>query len=123
MKNLLETDLKHILDNTKDLWGQIRNKRIFITGGTAFFGRWLLESFVWANDKLNLNSTALVLTRSPQRFREQAPHLVCNRAIRLHKSNFCSFAFPKGKFEFIIHAATENNFSPDSLDMYDNNVI
>jgi len=122
MKNLIEQDLIHIFDNTKNLWGQIKNKKIFITGGTGFIGRWLLESFVWANEKLKLNSTALVLTRNPERFKKKAGYLASNRAIHLHKGDARSFVFPKGKFDFIIHAATEDSFSPDSLDMYYSNV-
>jgi len=122
MENLIEADLSHILENTKDLWGQVRNKRIFITGGTGFVGRWLLESFAWANEKFRLNSVAFILTRHPERFKKQAGHLASNRAIHLCKGDICSFAFPGGEFEFIIHAATENKFSSDSLDMYNANV-
>jgi len=59
--NPLAKDLDYILEYTYDLWDELRHKRIFITGGTGFFGCWLLESFLWANDKLNLNSSAVVL--------------------------------------------------------------
>ena len=57
-------------------------KRLFITGGTGFFGCWLLESFVWANDKLDLNAQAMILTRNPQAFQRKAPHLASHPAIQ-----------------------------------------
>lgn len=122
MKNLIESDLDHILDHTKNLWNQARNKRIFITGGTAFVGRWLLESFVRADEKLKLNSKVVILTRNPEYFKREAANLAFNKAIHLYKGDICSFTFPAGKFEFIIHAATEDKFGPDSLDMFDANV-
>jgi hypothetical protein len=62
--NPLADDLELILAHTRDLWDELRGQRIFITGGTGFFGCWLLESFAWANDKMNLNAKALVLTIS-----------------------------------------------------------
>ena len=58
MTNLLTNDLNHILAHTKDLWEELRGRRIFITGGTGFFGCWLLESFIWANDQLDLKASA-----------------------------------------------------------------
>lgn len=105
--NLLAADLDHVLAHTEGLWDELRGQRIFITGGTGFFGCWLLESFAWANDKLGLNATAVVLTRNVDAFRRKAPHLVSHAAIKFHLGDVRTFEFPAGKFSHVIHAATE----------------
>ncbi|MBI4454622.1 MAG: NAD(P)-dependent oxidoreductase [Acidobacteria bacterium] len=117
MANPLASDLDHVLAHTTGLWEELRGQRIFITGGTGFIGLWLLESFTWANDKLGLNSSALVLTRNPDGFRHKAPHLASRSPIQFYVGDVRSFEFPGGTFSHIIHAATEasaklNNENP-----------
>jgi nucleoside-diphosphate-sugar epimerase len=109
MQNPLASDLDHILNHTLDLWDELRGQRIFITGGTGFFGCWLLESFIWANEKLNLDAHATVLTRSPDAFQVKAPHLAGNKAVTLISGDVRTFDFPKESFSHIIHAATESS--------------
>ncbi len=103
----LAADLDHILAHTEGLWEELRGQQLFITGGTGFFGSWLLESFAWANARLNLGASALVLTRDVEAFRLKAPHLAFQRAIRFHAGDVRSFDFPEGRFPYVIHAATE----------------
>lgn len=103
--NPLAGDLEHILIHTECLWEELRGKRLFITGGTGFFGRWLLESFAWANEKLDLNASAVVLTRNYDAFQKTAPHLAGNPAIQFHIGDVRDFNFPEGDFSHIIHAA------------------
>jgi nucleoside-diphosphate-sugar epimerase len=117
MLNSLENDLDLILTRTKGLWDELRGKRIFITGGTAFVGCWLLESFGWANEKLGLDASAVVLTRNVEAFREKAPHLASLPCISFAEGDIRSFEFPPGEFSHVIHAATasvqtlnENNY-------------
>ncbi len=104
---IAQTDVDHILSHTSELWDELRGRRVFITGGTGFFGCWLLASFVAANDRFNLGAEAVVLTRDPAAFRTKVPHLAGHPAVRLHAGDVQTFDFPAGEFSHIIHAATE----------------
>ena len=92
---------------TTGLWEVFRGQRIFITGGTGFFGCWLLESFAWANERLGLGAKAVVLSRNPSRFAGKCPHLAEDPSIELMEGDVVSCEFPKGKFSHVIHAALD----------------
>ncbi len=102
---LTETDLDHILKNTQPLWQRVANKRFFITGGTGFIGKWLLESFAYINRKLGLNCQMLVLSRSPEKFVQQYPNFQQFNEIAFQKTNVQNFKFPNEKFDYVIYAA------------------
>jgi nucleoside-diphosphate-sugar epimerase len=100
-------DLDHVLARTGRLWAGARGARFFITGGTGFFGTWLLESFARANDSLGLDMRAVVLTRDPAAFAVKAPHLAARGDIAYHQGELRTFAFPAGRFTHLIHAAAD----------------
>ncbi len=55
--------MDHILSHTRDLWEELGEGRLFITGGTGFSGCRLLESVLRVDDRLGLDATAVVVTR------------------------------------------------------------
>lgn len=117
--NPLAEDLNVILSVTDGIWDNLRNKNIFITGGTGFFGCWLLESIAWANEKLGLNVNILVLSRDPKSFAKKAPHLAVNPSISFLTGDVTSFKYPEGSFDFVIHAATEASEKMNNEDPVD----
>lgn len=117
----LEEDIRHILAHTQPVWEQVVGKVIFLTGGTGFFGKWLLESFIYANDSLSLNSKIIVLSRDPGKFLLQYPKYR-HESVVFIKGDIMDFDFPDGRIDYIIHAATETNVSlniDQPLLMYD----
>jgi nucleoside-diphosphate-sugar epimerase len=107
VKPIPPEDLAHVLAHTRELWAEARGKSFFITGGTGFFGMWLLESFAHINDTLALGMHAVVLTRDAAAFTRKAPHLGGRADLQFIQGDVRSFDFPPGRFDYVIHAATE----------------
>ncbi len=104
-------------------WEALRNKRVFLTGGTGFVGKWLLSALVDANEMLGLGAQVAVLTRDAQKFRRAAPPLAESSGISLHQGDVRDFAHPTGHFDFVVHAATDVAAPGDDLDMFTSCVL
>ncbi|MDD5307564.1 MAG: NAD-dependent epimerase/dehydratase family protein [Deltaproteobacteria bacterium] len=102
-----KTDLDEVLALAREPLAELRNERIFISGGTGFFGMWLLETLVHANRVLGLGCRIAVLTRRPEEFAARAPHLAGLSEIAPIRGDVRSFDFPSGTFSHVIHAAAE----------------
>src|SRR3954452_3152900 len=99
--NPLARDLDEVVETMGSVWEELRGARIFITGGTGFFGCWLLETLLWANERLALEASAVVLTRNGDAFRKKARHLAGHTAVTLHDGDVRSFTFPNGPFTHV----------------------
>ena len=111
------SDLDDILGQTAPLWEEMRGQRIFITGGTGFFGTWLVESFCHINRELDLGAGITVLSRDPKRFSDKCPHLAGDGAVTLVCGDVRDFSFPAGEFRCVIHAATETTGKQTPLEL------
>lgn len=103
----LKQDLDNVLRQAAPVWPELRGARLFITGGTGFIGCWLLESLRHADQHLDLDVQATVLTRDPQAFRRKLPHLADYPGFHFIAGDVCNFETPAGEFTHLIHAATD----------------
>jgi dTDP-glucose 4,6-dehydratase len=100
-------DLQTIYARTREIWSEARGQKIFMTGGTGFFGCWMAESFVYINRFENLGAHLTILTRNPAAFALKCPHLASDPSITVLPGDVRDFVFPNGDFRYVIHAATE----------------
>lgn len=107
MLQYLDNDLNLILDNTKEAWKDIKGKTILMTGGTGFFGIWLLMSFIFINRKLNLGSNIILLTRNKDKFLKKYPWILKYSEVNFLEGDIINFEFIEQDVDYIIHAATE----------------
>jgi dTDP-glucose 4,6-dehydratase len=105
---LPQTDLDRMFFGLSESdWRYFSNKRLFITGGSGFIGKWLLSALLTANQRLSLNCRIEVLTRSPHQFKKLSPQIACDKDVILHQGDVRNFKFPKGTFDIIVHGATD----------------
>ncbi len=90
----------------KILWEKWQNASIFISGGTGFFGKWLLESHLWLVENLSLKTQVTILSRDPERFLKDFPHFD-HPSISFIKGDVREPLESTKTFDLVIHAATE----------------
>lgn len=111
------SDLDHAINLVGKHWAELRQKRLFITGGTGFVGKWLLETLLHANRVLGLRCEAMVLSRDPRHFQRNCPYLANAPGVNLLQGDVCNFAFPKTCFDIVIHGAADISVSTTPLDV------
>lgn len=100
--------LDNIDKQTESLRETLCGARLFITGGTGFFGRWLLEYLAYCEDLHNLGLRATVLTRDRNSFaraHKNVDRLLSHRALHFMEGDVRDFAFPAGSYSHVIHGA------------------
>lgn len=81
-------------------------RRIFITGGTGFFGKSMLDYRLRHPDWEWAKAEWTILSRSPERFAAELPQLANQAGVSFVGGDVRDFTFPQGPFDAIIHAAT-----------------
>ncbi|MEI8229405.1 MAG: NAD-dependent epimerase/dehydratase family protein [Planctomycetota bacterium] len=116
MSTIIAADIARLLVRTPSLWEPLRGASLCISGGTGFFGVWLLEAILAANRERSLGCRVAVLSRDPSRFASKAPHLAADPALSFVEGDVRDFRFPDGPVTHVIHAATEASASLNAAD-------
>jgi nucleoside-diphosphate-sugar epimerase len=120
--DILKTSITRVLPNL-ELAG-LHKQRIFITGGTGFFGLWLLTAL----QQLHVQGIQLqvcVLSRNPQLFLTIHPQFLNQSWLKFISGDITNFDIPKEQFDLLLHAATETSMEAHAapLKMFDSIVI
>ena len=107
MPSLPARDLEHVLEHARAAFESLRGARILMTGGTGFFGRWMVESLLHADERLGLGASVVLLSRDRDAFTRRAPHIAGSPSVTLLQGDVRTFAAPAGKFTHLVHGATD----------------
>ncbi len=100
-------------------WRDLAGRRIFLTGGTGFFGCNLLEAYTRAWDRERLGGCVSVLTRDPAAFRAKAPGLAEHPGVELLEGDLKDWDPGDASWDFVVHAAVEPG---EPLDLLERNL-
>ena len=108
-KNLFSipgADIDEILRAAAADLEELRGRKIFIAGGTGFFGKWLLAALLAANDRLDLGMALAVLSRAPADFQRKFPEVV-RSDLGFLSGHVADFSTEDIQLDFLIHAAAD----------------
>ena len=114
-KLLPPADIAHVLQFARRDLEKLRGARLFVTGGTGFFGKWLVSTFLYANRELQLGASMTLLTRDPQRFRTECPDQAADDALQVHPGDVRTFTFPATTFSHVILGASGLGSGPEDM--------
>ena len=107
---IFRDDLQQIEAGIVSQLANLKGARFFITGGTGFFGIWMLEGLLWAIEKNSFDIDLIVLSRAPQDFlNRRAPHLRNRVHLSFIQGELTNFTYPAGPISHILHIASESN--------------
>ena len=120
--SLLSADLETISAALALDWPKLAGKRIFMTGGTGFIGRWMLSALADANQRFGLGAEVDVLTRDPDAFARREPGLGSAKGFRFLRGDVLSLGAAEARYDYVLHAATDASADlndSDPLRMFD----
>jgi dTDP-glucose 4,6-dehydratase len=115
--SICSDDLTLIYEKLRDRLPYFRDKSIFITGGTGFFGKWILSAIKNLNENYALNTSVVILSRNPNAFSNLMPELYHHEMFTFVRGDVSELTSDGLKYDLIIHAATDVSTSVANEDM------
>jgi len=107
MFGIASHDLAEIRQRGARDFEALRGAKLFLTGGTGFFGKWLLAAFDHADTELKLDLRVTILSRDPRRFLEQWPEAKTRRGWHWFEGEVAEVPILLERFDYILHAAAD----------------
>ena len=99
----------------------LHNCSILLTGGTGFFGLWLIELIDWLRRTHRIDINLHVVSRDPEAILFQRPIYHNRKWLSFISGDVRSFEPPSGKIDYVIHAAADTSVSASRqpLELFD----
>lgn len=105
----------------KGEWGGLDRRSLLLTGGTGFFGLWMVEFVDWLRRSQRVETTLYLLTRDHGRVVSRHPIYRDRPWIRFLDGDIRAFEAPSGRIDYIIHGATDTSAEAgrNAFEMFD----
>lgn len=87
---------------------ELAGQRVFLTGGTGFFGYWLLMTITRLNAG-GAQISVVALSRNPERFLDRHPEFRTAQWLQFIQGDIKNYCFPEGAFDLFIHGASDTS--------------
>ncbi|WP_342359609.1 NAD(P)-dependent oxidoreductase [Terrarubrum flagellatum] len=114
LSGLAEAELEHAVLRCGATLRALHKGSLLITGGTGFFGRWLVSSLIHANRTRSLGLTIHLVSRSPAAFASATPEIATDENVRLIEGDVRRFSYAGLRCSHVIHAAADTSVAADN---------
>ena len=102
----ISEEIKLIHNRLSPILDSFNNKKILITGGTGFFGRWLLQILCSLVSDRGFNISIYVLSRNPKHFLQENSDYSFGQYVTFIQGEITNFKLPDMEVDYLIHMAT-----------------
>jgi len=108
---VLDEDLVFLSNYSNTIWRKLHDKKIFITGGSGFFGRNFISALYFVEELFDYNFSVTCLTRNKEKFLENLNYYSSKKNYEIVEGNLNKLNKIKNKYDILIHLA--DRVSPD----------
>jgi len=114
-------DLEYICISGEPIFKSLKNKKILILGATSFVGMWLTEALLYADDKLKLCISLLIISRNDDKLKRRFSNHIESGKIKIIL-NSLENVNPKQiqNIDFAINLATYKDSNSNDLQLTEN---
>jgi dTDP-glucose 4,6-dehydratase/UDP-glucose 4-epimerase len=102
----ISEEIKLIHYRLSPILDSFNNKKILITGGTGFFGRWLVQILCSLVREHGFKIGIYVLSRNPKRFLQEHSDNSFDQYVTFIQGEVTNFKLPEIEIDYLIHMAT-----------------
>lgn len=107
--SIVSSDIKKVYKSSLIDWEKLRNKNIFITGGTGTIGSFMIRCLLTANKKFELGLTVIVLVRNKKAAKELFSRFINRKDFLLVEGDVTRPIKVSSSINYIFHCASNTS--------------
>lgn len=106
VSSVYQEDMEYISSTKCIDWNFLKDKKIFITGGTGLIGSTVIDGLLYSNEKYDLHLQIIALVRNLKKAKARFPNNTSNGILKFVLGSVEELPDIQGKVDYIIHGAS-----------------